>query len=252
MSILAGILIPFVGTALGAAMVFFVREWHDSRASQGILGLASGIMLAASVWSLLLPSIEMAEERGGVPWLPAAAGMLGGTAFLWLLGRAAERLNRRKGSAPSGSAMMCFAVTLHNLPEGMAVGIAFAGARDGHAGMTVAGAAALALGIAIQNVPEGAIISLPLRQEGHRRPRAFLLGVLSGAVEPLGAALTLLLTGAVKAVMPYLLAFAAGAMLYVVADELIPEAHASGKTSAVAVGTAVGFVLMMTLDVMLG
>lgn len=261
------ILIPFLGTSLGAAMVFFLKTKMDPRLNRLMLGFASGVMIAASVWSLLIPAIEMAEEQGKTAWLPAAFGFLLGVGFLLLLGRLvplAGRVDRKQegiafpaenasGSGASDDShkvnMLILAVALHNLPEGMAVGVALAGAMTENTGITMAGAMMLSVGIAIQNLPEGAIISMPLRNVGVTRPKAFWYGVLSGVVEPAGAFVTILLAEQVVPVLPYLLAFAAGAMLYVVADELIPEAGAEGSGKAGTIGMAAGFVLMMVLDV---
>lgn len=255
MNLLTGLMIPFLGTALGALTVFFMKNQIDRRTEQCLLGFASGIMIAASVWSLLLPSIEMAREQGIVAWLPASVGFLIGAGFLQLLDKlllpltdnAPEHL--RTGSR---KLTMLLAVTLHNIPEGMAVGIAFSGAILGNTGVTMAGAFALSVGIAIQNFPEGAIVSLPLKSAGMSKPKAFVCGVLSGAVEPIGAVLTMLLTGAVEVMLPYLLAFAAGAMMDVVIEELIPEAQSGSHSHTAAIGAAAGFVMMMMLDVALG
>jgi ZIP family zinc transporter len=247
--------IPFAGTTLGAAMVFFMKRKMTSWLEMLLLGFASGVMIAASVWSLLIPAMEMARARGGIVWLPAAAGFLLGIGFLLLLDSLAFRI-RVENQKPEGlktdfqkTAMLVFAVTLHNLPEGMAVGVALAGALTQNTGMTMAGAYVLVIGIAIQNFPEGTIISMPLRNAGMSRPKAFWYGVLSGAVEPAGAAVTVLLARQIVPILPYLLAFAAGAMLYVVVDELIPEAQSEGYSRIGTIGMAAGFVLMMVLDV---
>lgn len=235
------IAVPFLGTILGAAAVFFVKNGGAGRLRRGTLGFAAGVMLAAMVWSLLMPAIDLAEARGGLAWGPAVLGFLAGVGGLLLLDRGLDRLEARgrrisRAGKGSGSLLLLLAVTLHNLPEGMAVGVALAGMHTGR-GMTAAGAAALSIGIAVQNIPEGAIISAPLAAGGMGKGRAFAWGVLSGAVEP---------------VLPYVLAFAAGTMLYVVTVELIPEIQ-SGEASPVgAVTTALGFALMMLLDVALG
>lgn len=249
------LLIPFLGTTLGAAMVFFLRSSIPEQLERLLLGFASGVMIAASVWSLLIPAIEMS---GAPSWLPAAAGFLGGIAFLLLLDHIIPHLHRRSAS-PEGprtklsrTMMLVFAVTLHNLPEGMAVGVSYAGALSGASGVRPASAFALALGITIQNFPEGAIISMPLHAEGCTRRRSFLYGVLSGVVEPIGAALTILLAGHLTPVLPGLLAFAAGAMFYVVVEELIPESQTGAHSNLGTIGAALGFVLMMVLDVALG
>lgn len=252
------LLIPFWGTALGAAMVFFMKTKINSGLEKLLLGFAAGVMIAASVWSLLIPAIEMAEEQGGSAWVPAAVGFLLGVFFLLLLDRLVPHLHMDK-EKPEGirtgfqkTTMLILAVTLHNLPEGMAVGVTFAGAMLKNTGITMSGVLVLALGIAIQNFPEGAIISMPLRNAGISRWKAFWYGVLSGVVEPVGAVATVLLAEQVVPILPYLLAFAAGAMIYVVVEELIPEAQAEENTDVGTVGVAIGFVLMMILDVALG
>lgn len=252
------LLIPFLGTSLGAAMVFFMRDKMNFRLQKFLMGFASGVMIAASVWSLLIPAIEMSEEQGGNAWLPAAAGFLAGVGFLLLLDSLVPHLHMENGK-PEGvksdfrkTTMLVLAVTLHNLPEGMAVGVVLAGALLDNTGMSMAGATVLAIGIAIQNFPEGAIISMPLRSTGVSRPRAFWYGVLSGVVEPVGAAATILLAEQAVKILPYLLAFAAGAMIYVVVDELIPEAQTGEHSNIGTIGVSVGFVLMMVLDVALG
>ena len=256
--IIIGLLIPFLGTALGAAMVFFMKNSMNKKIEKTLLGFASGVMIAASVWSLLIPSIDMATEQGKVAWLPAAVGFLLGILFLLVLDSVIPHLHLNSDK-PEGiksklkkTTMMVFAVTLHNIPEGMAVGVAFAGAMIGNTGITIAGALALAIGIAIQNFPEGAIISMPLKSEGMSKGKAFMLGVLSGVVEPMGALITILLTNLVVPVLPYLLSFAAGAMIYVVVEELIPEAQDGEHSNLATIGVAIGFVIMMILDVALG
>ncbi len=257
MQLLAGLLIPFLGTTLGSAMVFFMRGMHKE-IERLLLGFASGVMIAASVWSLLIPAIDMAGEMGQVAWVPAAGGFLGGMAFLLALDSLIPHLHP-ESSRPEGleanlkkTTMLVLAVTLHNIPEGMSVGVTFAGALIGDAGITMAGALALAVGIAIQNFPEGAIISMPLRSEGVSKGRAFVYGALSGIVEPIGAFVTILLAEQIVSALPVFLAFAAGAMIYVVAEELIPEAQAGTHSNIGTVGVAVGFVIMMILDVALG
>ena len=256
--IIIGLLIPFLGTALGAAMVFFMKNSMNKKLEKILLGFASGVMIAASVWSLIIPSINMATEQGKIAWLPAAVGFLFGILFLLVLDSVIPHLHLNS-SEPEGikaklkkTTMMVFAVTLHNIPEGMAVGVAFAGAMTQNTGITIAGALALAIGIAIQNFPEGAIISMPLKSEGMSKGKAFMLGVLSGVVEPIGALITILLTNLVVPVLPYLLSFAAGAMIYVVVEELIPEAQDGEHSNLATVGVAIGFVIMMILDVALG
>ena len=229
MQSVVGLLIPFAGTTLGSAMVFFMRKQMGKKLEKMLLGFASGVMIAASVWSLLIPAIDMAKEQGGIAWIPAAAGFLGGMAFLLVLDSLIPHLHL-ESTKPEGveadlkkTTMLVLAVTLHNIPEGMSVGVIFAGALFGHTGITMAGAFALAVGIAIQNFPEGAIISMPLRSEGMPRLRSFVYGSLSGIVEPAAAAVTIMLASHIIPALPYLLAFAAGAMIYVVVEELIPE-----------------------------
>lgn len=253
-----GIIIPFIGTALGSAMVFFLKNEMKPKLQKALLGFASGVMIAASVWSLLIPSIEMAEESGAPAWLPATVGFLFGMGFLLLLDTIIPHLhidsNKPEGkrSKLQKSTMLVLAVTLHNIPEGMAVGVVFAGVASGSATMSVAGAFALAIGIAIQNFPEGAIISMPLIGTGESKQKAFAYGVLSGIVEPAGAIITILLTSLITPVLPYILAFAAGAMIYVVVEELIPESQQGEHSNIGTVGVAIGFSLMMILDVALG
>ena len=258
MNLLIGIMIPFVGTALGSACVFFLKHEMKPFLQKILLGFASGVMVAASVWSLLIPAMNMSEGMGKLAFIPAAVGLLLGMAFLLLMDRVIPHLHLGSDepegahSSLSKSMMLIFAVTLHNFPEGMAVGVVFAGMLEGSAGITLAGAFALAIGIAIQTFPEGAIISMPLKGTGISRGKAFLYGAASGIVEPLGALLTIWLASYIEPVLPYLLAFAAGAMLYVVVEELIPEASEGEHSNIATVGFAIGFVLMMILDVALG
>lgn len=255
---LVGILIPFAGTALGSAMVFFMRREMNEKLQKMLLGFASGVMMAASVWSLLIPAIDMAEQEGGIPWMPPAVGFLLGMGFLLLLDTLTPHLHftdEKPEGVPAHlkkTTMLVLAVTLHNIPEGMAVGVTFAGVLSENTAMTLAGAFALSVGIAIQNFPEGAIISMPLKSQGLSKGRAFFYGALSGIVEPAAAFLTILLTGLVVPLLPYLLSFAAGAMIYVVVEELIPEAQTGQHSNISTIGVAVGFVLMMILDVALG
>lgn len=252
------LLIPLLGTVLGSAMVFFLRGQIPTRVEKLLLGFAAGVMIAASVWSLLIPAIDMSAETNLPAWLPAVVGFLLGIAFLLILDSVIPHLHRHSDkpegarSKLSRTAMLVFAVTLHNLPEGMAVGVSYAGAAAGHAGVSLAGAFTLAIGIAIQNFPEGAIISMPLKSEGASKPKAFLCGALSGIVEPLGALLTFFLAKQLTPILPYLLAFAAGAMIYVVVEELIPESQSGEHSNLGTVGAALGFALMMVLDVALG
>ena len=258
MQIFLGLAIPFLGTTLGAAMVFLMKKEMNKKVEKILLGFASGVMIAASVWSLLIPSIEMAETQGKVAWIPAAIGFLLGIVFLLVLDSIVPHMHLESEN-PEGiksklkkTTMMVFAVTLHNIPEGMAVGVTFAGALAQKTGITIAGAFALAVGIAIQNFPEGAIISMPLKSEGVSKTKAFLYGALSGIVEPIGAIITILLTNAVVPILPYLLSFAAGAMIYVVVEELIPESQAGEHSNIGTIGVAIGFTIMMILDVALG
>ena len=250
-----GLLIPFAGTVLGSAFVFFMKKEMPEKLQKALLGFASGVMVAASVWSLLIPAMEMGDGKLSV--VPATVGLLAGFAFLLLIDYITPHLHLdgdQEGpkSHLSKTTMLSLAVTIHNLPEGMAVGVAIAGALSSDVGMSVAGALALSLGIAIQNIPEGAIISMPLRAVGNTRLRSFGIGSLSGIVEPVGGLLVLLLASIVTPMMPYLLAFAAGAMLYVVIEELIPEASTGKHSNISTVGFALGFALMMVLDVVLG
>ena len=252
------VFIPLVGTTLGAAMVFLMKEQLNATLEKTLLGLAAGVMIAASVWSLLMPSIEMAEEQGKVAWIPAAVGFLLGMVFLLILDSIIPHLHMGSEdpegvkSELSKTTMLVLAVTLHNLPEGMAVGVAVAGALAENSSITMAAALALAVGIAIQNFPEGAIISMPLCATGGTKKRAFLYGFLSGIVEPIGALLTIALAHLILPLLPYLLSFAAGAMMYVVIEELIPEAQQGKHSNLGTIGAALGFVLMMILDVALG
>ena len=258
MQIFVGIMIPFLGTAAGAFCVFFLRQAMAPRMQKALLGFASGVMVAASVWSLLIPARDMSAALGRLAFLPAAVGLLLGIGFLLLLDNAVPHLHMdaEEPEGPKGqwkkSTMLVLAVTLHNIPEGMAVGVAFAGlmAEEG-AAITLAGALALSLGIAIQNFPEGAIISLPLKEAAGKK-KAFLYGMLSGIVEPIGAACMILLSDYLGPFLPYLLALAAGAMLYVVVEELIPESAEGAHSNVGTIGFALGFVVMMILDVALG
>ena len=253
-----GILIPFLGTSLGAACVFFMKHDMSERLSRILTGFAAGVMVAASIWSLLIPAMDQSEEMGKFAFIPAAAGFWGGILFLLLLDHIIPHLHRYSVSAEGPKSrlqrttMMVLAVTLHNIPEGMAVGVMYAGFLAGGTQITAASALALSIGIAIQNFPEGAIISMPLRAEGQKKGRAFLGGVLSGIVEPAGAVLTILAAQFIIPALPYLLSFAAGAMLYVVVEELIPELSQGAHSNLGTVFFAVGFSVMMVLDVALG
>lgn len=258
MNLFLGLLIPFLGTTLGSAMVFLIKDKINKKIEKLLLCFASGVMIAASIWSLIIPSIDMAEEQKIIAWLPATIGFLLGMAFLLLLDSIIPHLHLNS-KKPEGVnlklkkiTMMVLAVTLHNIPEGMAVGVTFAGAMIGDTGITLAGAMALSIGIAIQNFPEGAVISMPLKTEGKSKGKAFLYGTLSGIVEPIGAIITILLTKLVVPFLPYLLSFAAGAMIYVVVEELIPESQSGEHSNIGTIGVAFGFVIMMILDVALG
>ena len=253
-----GILIPFLGTSLGAACVFFMKHDMSERLSRILTGFAAGVMVAASIWSLLIPAMDQSEEMGKFAFVPAVAGFWGGILFLLLLDHIIPHLHRYSVSAEGPKSrlqrttMMVLAITLHNIPEGMAVGVVYAGYLAGNAKITVAAAMALSIGIAIQNFPEGAIISMPLRAEGMKVSKAFAGGVLSGIVEPVGAMLTILAAGYIVPALPYLLSFAAGAMIYVVVEELIPEMSQGEHSDLGTIFFAVGFTVMMSLDVALG
>ena len=257
METVLGILIPFFGTSLGAAMVFFLKKNISTSLQKILTGFAAGVMVAASFWSLLQPALESSDHMGMLSFLPAAIGFLIGVGFLLLLDEVTPHMhfNNQDEGPRTGlkrTTKLILAVTLHNIPEGMAVGVVYAGLRAGNAGITGAGALALALGIAIQNFPEGAIVSMPLRAEGMSKGKTFLFGVLSGVVEPIAAAVTILAASAVVPAMPYLLAFAAGAMMYVVVEELIPEMSEGEHSNWGTIAFSLGFVLMMILDVTLG
>lgn len=256
--VLQGILIPFVGTVLGAGCVFVVGGALHTKIQRALTGFAAGVMVAASIWSLLIPAMEQAEEMGQWAFLPAIIGFWLGGLFLLVLDRTIPHLHQNSDQ-PEGvhtklkkTTMMVLAVTLHNIPEGMAVGVVLAGWLAGKETITFASALALSIGIAVQNFPEGAIISMPLWGEGEGQGKAFLSGVLSGVVEPLAAALTLLAAGLILPALPYLLSFAAGAMIYVVVEELIPEASVGEHSNLGTLFFAAGFTIMLTLDVALG
>ena len=259
METLIGLLIPFAGTALGAGCVFLLRNQLKPLVQKSLLGFASGVMVAASVWSLLIPAMDMAASMKRFAFVPAAVGFLLGILFLLCMDRLVPHLHMGSSEAEGPhchlkkTTMLVLAVTLHNIPEGMAVGVVFAGMLSDNVNITLMGAFALSIGIAIQNFPEDAIISLPLRSEsGMTKGKAFLCGALSGIVEPLAAAVTILLSGFLTPLLPYLLSFAAGAMIYVVVEELIPEASEGEHSNIGTIGFAAGFVLMMILDVALG
>ena len=257
-TLIIGLLLPLLGTMLGSAFVFFIKDEIPIRLQKALLGFASGVMVAASVWSLLIPSMEMVTDSGKWAVMPAAIGFLLGMFFLLLIDASTPHLHigtdKPEGlhSHLSKTAMLALAVTIHNLPEGMAVGVVFAGAENGATQISLASAIAVSLGIAIQNIPEGAIISMPMRAAGNSRWRSFVIGSLSGAVEPVGAIALLLLAPFLIPALPYTLAFASGAMFYVVVEELIPEASSGQHSNLSTIGFAVGFVLMMVLDVVMG
>ena len=255
--VIYGLLLPFAGTTLGAAMVFLLRDEIPSWLQKLLLGFASGVMIAASVWSLLIPAIDMTTEKGGIGWLPAVVGFLGGMFSLLVFDTLVPHIHL-DSDEPEGlksnmgrNSMLVMAVTLHNIPEGMAVGVVLAGAMTQSAGITLAGALALSLGIAIQNFPEGAIVSMPLKKSVKSSWQAFAYGAGSGAVEPLAALATILMIDYIEPILPYLLAFAAGAMIYVVVEELIPESQEGKHSNIATIGVAIGFALMMMLDVAL-
>ena len=258
MEVLFEILIPFIGTTLGSACVFFMKKSLGVTVRRALSGFAAGVMVAASVWSLLIPAIGQSERMGRLSFIPAFVGFWIGVLFLLALDHLIPHLHMGSEQAEgpksrlSRATMMVLAVTLHNIPEGMAVGVMYAGFLSGGAKITAAGALALSLGIAIQNFPEGAIISMPLHSTGSSKLRAFVYGVLSGIVEPIAGILTILAIGIIEPVMPYLLSFAAGAMIYVVIEELVPEMSEGGHSNRATIAFMVGFCLMMTLDVMLG
>ena len=255
--IISGIMIPFIGTSLGAACVFFMKNELKLSVQRALSGFAAGVMVAASIWSLIIPAMEQCADMGKLSFIPAFVGFWLGALFLLILDSVIPHLhlNAEEAEGPKArlkrTTMMVLAVTLHNIPEGMAVGVVFAGLASGNALITSGGALALALGIAIQNFPEGAIVSMPLCAEGNSRGKAFLYGVLSGAVEPIGALLTIVAAGFIIPAMPYLLSFAAGAMIYVV-EELIPEMSEGEHSNIGVVMFVMGFTLMMALDVALG
>ena len=257
-NIAIGILIPLLGTILGSAMVFLMKDKINSRVEKFLLGFASGVMMAASVWSLMIPSIDMAQEEHMIKWLPAAVGFSLGIIFLLVIDSITPHLHL-KSKKPEGlkaklknSTMMVLAVTIHNIPEGMSVGVVFAGILSQNISISLAGAFALSIGIAIQNFPEGAIISMPLKGEGLSKGKSFLYGALSGIVEPIAAIITILIASVIEPILPYLLSFAAGAMIYVVVEELIPELQEGEHSNIGTIGVAIGFVIMMILDVALG
>ncbi len=247
---IAGILIPFIGTSLGSAFVFFLKKNMNEKFQKITVGFAAGVMIAASIWSLIMPSVEMAESQGIISWLPATIGLFLGVLFLLIINKYAETIETKKKGKKIN--MLLFSVTLHNIPEGMAVGVCFAGFLTGNTGIGLIEAMLLSIGIAIQNIPEGAIISMPLKMDGTSKFKSFIYGVLSGIIEPISAVITVLLLNIIVPLLPYLLAFAAGAMIFVVFEELIPEMHNGNKSSLGMIGVTVGFLLMMVLDIALG
>ena len=257
MQIVAGLLLPLLGTSLGSAMVFLLKDSISRTLQRVLTGFAAGVMVAASFWSLLQPALEGSEHMGRLSFVPAAIGFLVGIGFLLLLDEVTPHMhmdNEEEGpkSSLKRTTKLILAVTLHNIPEGMAVGVVYANLLAGGGLVSAAGAMALSVGIALQNFPEGAIVSMPLRAEGMPKGKTFVLGVLSGAVEPLAAVVTILASSLVTSLLPYLLAFAAGAMFYVVVEELIPEMSEGGHSNVGTVAFSIGFVLMMVLDVALG
>lgn len=247
---IVGVLIPFIGTSFGSSFVFFMKKNMSENFKKIIVGFASGVMIAASVWSLILPAVEMAEAQGKISWIPAGVGFALGVGFLIFINKLAKKFENNGNGKKLN--MLFFSVTLHNVPEGMAVGVCFAGFLAGNAGISLAEAIVLAVGIAIQNIPEGAIISMPQKMQGVSKKQAFLQGVLSGIVEPISAIVTILLINIVVPVLPYLLSFAAGAMIYVVIEELVPEMHEGKKSMLGVIGVTFGFIVMMVLDIVLG
>ena len=244
-----GILIPFIGTVFGSGFVLFLKKNLNEKIQKLIVGFAAGVMVAASIWSLILPSAELAQEQGVISWVPPAIGFVFGIVFLILTNFIADKLAEKRNGKKLN--MLMFSVTLHNIPEGMAVGVCFAGFLSGNAGITLMAAMALAIGIATQNIPEGAIISIPLKLQGMSKGKSLLYGILSGIVEPIAAIITILLLNIIVPLLPYLLSFAAGAMMYVVMEELVPEMHNSKKSVLGVIGVTIGFVLMMIMDMAL-
>ncbi len=254
MEVVIGILIPFVGTALGASIVFLMKDVINLKVEKFLLGLASGVMIAASVWSLLIPSFELAENQNITIWFPAATGFIIGIIFLIRIDNLILKLEKKlnitnKQQNLKNYIMLFLAVILHNIPEGMAVGVAFVGAISGNVAMTIGSAMSLAIGIGIQNIPEGAIITMPLKIAGISKRKAFLYGIISGIVEPIFAIITIFITSKITIILPYLLAFAAGTMMYVVTDELIPKIQEKTNSKIGVIGLTVGFLIMMILDI---
>lgn len=246
---LLGILIPFVGTCLGSFFVFFLKKDLDPKFHKIMSGFASGVMIAASIWSLIIPSVELAESQYRMVWIPAVVGLLLGIIFLIYVNKVSDKIQSNSGK---GINMLMFSVTLHNIPEGVAVGVCFASVLSGNIEVSLLSAIILAVGIAIQNIPEGAIISMPMQLDGVSKKKSFLTGVMSGIVEPIASLITIILINIVVPLLPYLLAFAAGAMIYVVIEELIPEMHSGNKSFLGIISVIVGFSIMMILDITLG
>ena len=244
-----GILIPFIGTCLGSFFVFFLKKEINSNFQKVMTGFASGVMMAACIWSLIIPSVEMVESQYKLIWLPAVVGLLLGVLFLIFVNKVSDNVQNSRGK---GINMLMFSVTLHNIPEGMAVGVCFASVLSGNTGVSLLSAIILALGIAIQNIPEGAIISMPMKLDGVSKKKAFITGVMSGIVEPIASLITIVLINVIVPLLPYLLAFAAGAMIYVVFEELVPEMHNGNKSFWGIISVIIGFSVMMILDITLG
>lgn len=258
MNIIIGVLIPFLGTSLGAACVYLMKKEMNKKLNKILLGFASGVMIAASVWSLIIPAIDMSEHMGKLSFIPAAIGILAGIIFLFSLDKVIPHIHADSNKAEGTkryklkkTTKLVLSVVIHNIPEGMAVGIVFAAVMNEGNAITIASALALSIGIAIQNFPEGAIISMPLKSEGLSKNKSFLYGVLSGIVEPIGAVITIMFSSFFTAIMPYLLSFAAGAMIFVVVEELIPEAAEDNFSDISAIAFSIGFIVMMILDVAL-
>jgi ZIP family zinc transporter len=257
-NILIGILIPLVGTILGSSIVLFAKDKLNSKVEKLLLGFASGVMIAASIWSLIIPSIEMSENMGKFSIIPASVGfilgmlfLLGLDSFLPHLHIHSEEVEGVKKSNIKKKTMMFLAVTLHNIPEGMAIGVVFAGFLMGNVGISLTGAIALSIGIAIQNIPEGAIVSFDMKNKGENNKKSFLYGIVSGVVEPIGSLVVILFSALLTSIIPYFLSFAAGAMIYVVVEELIPESQTGKHSNIATIGVMIGFTLMMILDVVL-
>ena len=245
-----GILVPFIGTSLGSLLVFFINKNLNEKIQKIIVGFAAGVMIAASIWSLIIPSVEMAENQNIIKWIPSTFGLLLGILFLIIISIISKNIEYKKNKKKIN--MLLFSVTLHNIPEGMAVGVCFAAFLSGNSGIDLLEAIVLSIGIAIQNIPEGAIISLPLKIDGMSKKKSFLYGVLSGIVEPISAFITIMLINYIIPILPYLLSFAAGAMIYVVFEELVPEMHKGKESKLGIIGICLGFLVMMILDITLG